>query len=337
MENEVEPAEQTANQQLIENLAIAGLQKTDVATGDLTGTILKAMRIMPDAETGAYRRMTDDEYVDTLGDTEKLLFRNLGVMAERQEKALAGDVPVSEFLGQKKTDDFRIFKENQARLGNEIIGDDPDTATANTTPGIQSLNSFRDTWALTEDRERFNELQTTMGNVASSAGLLTNLSSDRYTKEMGYPGRYNFALAPYSSQAGLLSNQAILNAQTQSQTRSDIYGLGGAGLASLAYYLKPNPSTSDERLKDIKGDFVKGLDAILNLKPINFTWKKEAGMKSESVNSGFSAQQVREFIPEAVYEDPNGILVIDDRAIMAVLVNAVKELGEKVIELRKNT
>ena len=331
MENEVEPAEQTATQQAIENLAIEGLQKTDVATGDLTSTILSAMRIMPDAETGAYRRMTDNEYIDTLGDTEKLLFRNLGVMAERQEKALAGGVPVSEFLGQKKTDDFRVFKENQARLGNEIIGDDPDTATANTTPGIQSLNSFRDTWALTEEQERRNELQTTMGNVASSAGLLTNLSSDRYTKEMGFPGRYNFALAPYSSQAGLLSDQALLNARMQSQTQTDVMGLGGL-LGAEAIY-----KWSDERLKDIKGDFVKGLDAILNLKPINFTWKKEAGMKSESVNSGFSAQQVREFIPEAVYEDPNGILAIDDRAIMAVLVNAVKELGEKVIELRKNT
>lgn len=241
MENEVEPAEQTANQQLIENLAIAGLQKTDVATGDLTGTILKAMRIMPDAETGAYRRMTDNEYIDTLGDTEKLLFRNLGVMAERQEKALKGDVPVSEFLGQKKTDDFRVFKENQARLGNEIIGDDPDTATANTTPGIQSLNSFRDTWALTEEQERRGELQTTMGNVASSAGLLTNLSSDRYTKEMGFPGRYNFALAPYSSQAGLLSNQALLNAQVKSQTQSDILGLGGTlgGTALYGYFMQP--------------------------------------------------------------------------------------------------
>jgi len=238
---EVEPAEQTPSELAITNFAIGGLGKTDVATENLTSTILKAMRIMPDAETGAYRRMTDDEYVDTLGDTEKLLFRNLGVMAERQEKALAGDVPVSEFLGQKKTDDFRVFKENQARLGNEIIGDDPDTATANTTPGIQSLNSFRDTWALTEEQERRNELQTTMGNVASSAGLLTNLSSDRYTKEMGFPGRYNFALAPYSSQAGLLSNQALYNAQARSQTQSDIFGLGGTlgGTALYGYFMQP--------------------------------------------------------------------------------------------------
>ena len=93
--------------------------------------------------------------------------------------------------------------------------------------------------------------------------------------------------------------------------------------------------TSDERLKDIKGNFVKGLNAILGLKPINFTWKKETGMESESINSGFSAQQVREFIPEAVREDDKGILSIADRTIIATLVNAVKELNDKVTELQK--
>ena len=92
---------------------------------------------------------------------------------------------------------------------------------------------------------------------------------------------------------------------------------------------------SDERLKDIKGNFVKGLNAILGLKPINFTWKKETGMESESINSGFSAQQVREFIPEAVKEDDKGILSIADRTIIATLVNAVKELNDKVTELQK--
>ena len=92
---------------------------------------------------------------------------------------------------------------------------------------------------------------------------------------------------------------------------------------------------SDERLKDIKGNFVKGLNAILGLKPINFTWKKETGMESESINSGFSAQQVREFIPEAVKEDDEGILSIADRTIIATLVNAVKELNDKVTELQK--
>jgi hypothetical protein len=58
---------------------------------------------------------------------------------------------------------------------------------------------------------------------------------------MGFPGRYNFALAPYSSQAGLLSNQALLNAQTKSQTQSDILGLGGTlgGTALYGYFMQP--------------------------------------------------------------------------------------------------
>ena len=43
--------------------------------------------------------------------------------------------------------------------------------------------------------------------------------------------------------------------------------------------------------------------------------------------SGFSAQNVQQFIPQAVATDSRGYLTLDERPIIAALVNAVKEIG----------
>jgi len=92
--------------------------------------------------------------------------------------------------------------------------------------------------------------------------------------------------------------------------------------------------SSDEGLKDIQGEFTKGLKEVVQLKPIDYKWKKETHMDSEKVYTGFGAQQVREFIPEAIGEDKDGILSLSDRAIIAALVNAVKELKEEIEQLK---
>ncbi len=88
---------------------------------------------------------------------------------------------------------------------------------------------------------------------------------------------------------------------------------------------------SDERTKDIKGDYTRGLDAILALKPILYSFNEASDIPDKkSVWAGFGAAQVRESIPEAVHDDnPNGFLSLSDRPIIAALVNAVKELSAK--------
>ncbi|MDD5165138.1 MAG: tail fiber domain-containing protein [Candidatus Pacebacteria bacterium] len=91
--------------------------------------------------------------------------------------------------------------------------------------------------------------------------------------------------------------------------------------------------SSDERLKDIKGYFTTGLDAILSLKPISFNWKPETGLDTVNTYTGFSAQNVQTAIPEAVSVDKHGNLTLQDRPILATLVNAVKELNLKVKDM----
>jgi hypothetical protein len=88
--------------------------------------------------------------------------------------------------------------------------------------------------------------------------------------------------------------------------------------------------SSDERLKNIESEFSRGLDAILGITPISYKWKQETGFDTANVYTGFSAQNIQEFIPEAIGEDRRGFLTLSDRPLLATLINAVKELAGKM-------
>ena len=102
--------------------------------------------------------------------------------------------------------------------------------------------------------------------------------------------------------------------------------------------------TSDERLKRDVTPFVKGLDALRLIKPINFWWDKEkSGIESDHAWVGFSAQNVGKSIPEAAsHIHENGMLDFNLAGVVAACVNAIQELevivkaqGERIAELER--
>ncbi len=84
---------------------------------------------------------------------------------------------------------------------------------------------------------------------------------------------------------------------------------------------------SDERLKNIIGTSTIGLNELEGLTPINYYWNATSGLDMTDENTGFSAQNVEQYIPNAVATDTRGYLTLQDRPIIAALVNAVKEIG----------
>lgn len=92
--------------------------------------------------------------------------------------------------------------------------------------------------------------------------------------------------------------------------------------------------SSDERLKDIDGDFERGLDALRKIQPILYRNNKRSGLETEHVYAGFGARNVRKGIPEAVFGTE--VLSLQDRPIIAALVNAVKELEERLRACEKS-
>jgi hypothetical protein len=105
----------------------------------------------------------------------------------------------------------------------------------------------------------------------------------------------------------------------------------------------PYVDYSDERAKHGIGSTGVGLAEVLKIKPIRFRRIGDQFKDREEI--GFSAQQLRSVIPEAVTEFPftlpddagdDPALGMVTTPIVAALVNAVKELQEQIHQLRKH-
>ncbi|MCM2354769.1 MAG: tail fiber domain-containing protein [Pseudobdellovibrio sp.] len=95
---------------------------------------------------------------------------------------------------------------------------------------------------------------------------------------------------------------------------------------------------SDARLKDVSGNYNRGLREIANIDTIYFNYKKDNPKQIDSSvkYTGVLAQQVQKQIPEAVKEDKDGFLSLNTTPIFWAMLNAVKELYHQVLDIIKN-
>ena len=85
---------------------------------------------------------------------------------------------------------------------------------------------------------------------------------------------------------------------------------------------------SDLRLKDLKGKYEKGLNEVLGLQPVRFTYKESNPRQLDSGEEqiGFIAQEVQKVFPEAVSECKDGYMDFNMHPVNVAMVNAIKEL-----------
>jgi hypothetical protein len=85
-------------------------------------------------------------------------------------------------------------------------------------------------------------------------------------------------------------------------------------------------ASSDQRLKDVRGNFTPGLD-VLQLNAVKYNYKKDNPRNHESDIEyiGFIAQDVEKILPEAVSVGSDGYLNLDMHVVNVALLNAVKE------------
>lgn len=122
--------------------------------------------------------------------------------------------------------------------------------------------------------------------------------------------------------------------------------------------------SSDARIKDVQGDYTQGLDAIIRLKPKVFKYKANERMITPRLRDapddaempelqsshfdvigkdfiGLVAQEVEEFFPEMVTKVPgiiddervDDLRVLDTTALIFALLNATRELHDRVLRL----
>ena len=109
--------------------------------------------------------------------------------------------------------------------------------------------------------------------------------------------------------------------------------VSGGNVTTSGQFTAQNNVTaySDLRLKENIETIENALEMVKKMRGITFNTKKD-GMRS----AGFVAQELQEVFPDVVYEDYAGYLHIAYGNITSVLVNAVKELAEKVEKLENN-
>ena len=94
---------------------------------------------------------------------------------------------------------------------------------------------------------------------------------------------------------------------------------------------------SDRRLKDIRGDYAKGLEEVIKLQPISFRYKQgnPLDLPSDADEVGFVAQDLQKVFPEAVGSGKDGYLDVNMHAVNMAVINAIKELYEENRALRE--
>jgi hypothetical protein len=86
---------------------------------------------------------------------------------------------------------------------------------------------------------------------------------------------------------------------------------------------------SDARLKTDVQTIDGALDKVSAMRGVSFVWK-DTGQRS----IGVIAQEVAEVVPEVVHEGANGYLSVAYGNMVGVLIEAVKELRDEVLQLK---
>ena len=97
-----------------------------------------------------------------------------------------------------------------------------------------------------------------------------------------------------------------------------------------------NPS--DKRLKKIIREYTKGLNEILQIRPIIYEFKENNRLNivDPGEHVGIIAQEIQKVLPETVTCGNDGFLRFTPDAMYWALINAVKELAKRVEELEKH-
>jgi len=150
---------------------------------------------------------------------------------------------------------------------------------------------------------------------------------------------------------GSTTSQYITFSEGEYRSDLDINLSNGEGTLKVKGYIettqseayKPGSSSwtspSDIRLKDIKTDFNRGLEAIKMITPKVYEYKKDnaLGLPSGKQFVGGIAQNIQEAIPEAIKiikNNENNFLSVDTDPIFWAMLNSIKQLSDQNDDLK---
>jgi hypothetical protein len=113
------------------------------------------------------------------------------------------------------------------------------------------------------------------------------------------------------------------------RTKNLIIESVGSGASTMDIGLDANGNVvnvaSDERLKENFQPIQNALEKVLGLEGVMYNWKdREAG--TDAMRIGFRAQQIKDIVPELVYETNDGYYGVHYNNVVPLIIEAIKEL-----------
>jgi hypothetical protein len=128
---------------------------------------------------------------------------------------------------------------------------------------------------------------------------------------------------PTISGLGVCFRTGSTPSQTGKLNSSGTFTVSG----DIVAYGSPSDISLKENIKPIKN----ALDKIEKLQGVTFDWKKkQEDILNIKEDIGFIAQDVQKILPELVRENENGKLSLRHQGVIPVLLEAIKELSDKI-------
>ena len=132
---------------------------------------------------------------------------------------------------------------------------------------------------------------------------------------------------------GIGNGRIIITAGTGTNVMEfNTNGTGNAGEIAISGSSTTYSTSSDYRLKDVKGSIQNGLERTLALNPVEFAWKSDG-----TISEGFIAHEAQEIFADAVTGEKDGeeMQGMDYGRITPLLVKAIQELSAEVEQLKQ--
>jgi hypothetical protein len=164
------------------------------------------------------------------------------------------------------------------------------------------------------------------------------LTGNNDTTNGGYLGSDNGALV-FANQDGLEDMRISSTGNVGIGTNIPSYKLEVLGDINAIGNVRANGVvlTSDSRFKqDVQTIGTSTLDKFNQINPVSYTWNElgqEQGGVANQTQYGFLAQEVEQLFPELVSTRPDGYKGVNYFGFIAMIVEAVKEMGGKIDDL----
>jgi hypothetical protein len=259
-------------------------------------------------------------------------------------------------MAQWTTSGTDIFNSNTGNVG---IG----TSTPSSKLDLQGLNvSFRMYKSLFSGKEDLTKGRLEIKADIADQGFTALSSLNRfgsadedliYTLQHPIGNSVSWGIVESWRGAGLLVSASgpdlhplLFGINRVEKARIATNGNFGIGLTSPSFLLDVNGTVratsfvtvSDQRLKRDVRKLETPLQKILQLSGYYFKYSNERAKErnfptGESI--GFMAQNVREVLPQLVHEDSDGFLTVDYQSVIPLLVEALKELDNKISKVQE--